>query len=424
MERVEIKLHLTKSISAAMIMIILTLSIISTGNFLVNADEGGIGKYVTLSFEGADPEDPDFYVTATKEPSGQSWMYPDPITKEMTQKLGAGSIVLVAHHPEGYSVTWTLGEDGPEIADQDSIVFRSEKYASIEVKFELLQQGYTLTIINLQPDWGYWILDDNEPYYQDYYQDYYQEGEEVTINFYAYNDDEYHLSSVLDNNEFADLIETGLAIMYTITFHEDHDVIVAFDPVGVATVPAGSAVTVFLRNSFGVGSLFFTGTYEGGTAIGGALPIVVGDGTSAIFWEVSAGNWAFEDGNYVIIAIPLDGVDPPDHIYTADERDALWSDVDGDGEITHDDMVEVAIAISSNGREYDPKYDTNGDGHLNQKDVHTVMDYIGTSLTEIMEVEYNPFGFASPPPPAQWMYDATNDLILIQTDHFSIFRGR
>jgi hypothetical protein len=415
-----VKLHLTKSISAAMIMIILTLSIISTGNFLVSADPGGIGKYVTLSFEGADPKDPAFYVTATKDSSEQFWIYPDPITEEMTQKLGAGSIVLIATHPPGYSVSWKLGEapDAPVIADKDSIVFKSEKYAEIIVIFQ--QAGYALEItysLNTDPDWGTWSV------YPD--KSSYKEGDVITITFSA--SDGYHLSSVLDNNEFANLTETQLAITYTITFHEDHNVIVAFDSVGVATVPAGSAVTVFLRNSFGVGSLFFTGTSDDGTAEGGALRIDPGDGTSVVFWEVSADAWLFAGSNYVILAIPLGDNDLPDYIYTADEKAALLSDVDGDGEVTHDDMVEVAIAISSLGRTYDPKYDTNDDGHLNQKDVRTVQDYIGTSLDPIEWVAYDPngfYGFTSQPPPAQWTYDAISDLILIQTDHFSIFRGR
>jgi hypothetical protein len=83
-------------------------------------------------------------------------------------------------------------------------------------------------------------------------------------------------------------------------------------------------------------------------------------------------------------------------------------------------MVEVAVAISTNGRTYIAKYDINRDGKLNQQDIETVKKYLGTSLTIIPYVAYSEF--PSTDYTAQWTY--FGNLIFIQTDHFSIFRGR
>ncbi|TRO47226.1 hypothetical protein E2P60_03620 [Candidatus Bathyarchaeota archaeon] len=427
------KLKLRNDLIVSILLVILVFSI-SSSISLTKADAGGTGKYVTLSFVGADPQDPqdpDFYVTATKDASGQSWIYPDP-EGEMTQKLGAGTITLVATCPDGYSVTWRLGKavdiNDPTfdevIENEDSIVFKSTKYAYIEVTFTKL---YTLDIEysdTTNPDWGSWEIVRDELYDPD--ADAYQEGAEVTILFTPNSEIGCHLSLVLDNGRYANLIQTDLTTKYSITFHEDHNVIVAFDEYGETTVPLGSGVTVFLGNEIGIGSLYFTGTSDG-TATGGPLPIEEGDGTSIIFWRIDAGDFAFNipGEDYVIVSIPVDEVPSyvDFHLYTADDRNALWSDIDGDGSVTHDDMVEVAIAINDNGREYSSKYDVNADGTLNQTDIETVKDYIGTTLTEVVPAPEG-WDFDSEILYAQWMYDAENELLLILTPHFSIFRGR
>ena len=240
-------------------------------------------------------------------------------------------------------------------------------------------------------------------------------GEEVTLTFSPINDN--HLSSVKDNGVFADLVVTTFTTSYTITFMEDHDLVVRFDPDGFATVDPGLDVTVFLSSS---GSLTFTDSGVGGTASGEVLSFPMG--TSVLFWEINAGDWAFYDDNYALIALVSDR---PISIYTADSPDQLYSDVNGDGVVNQDDKVEVARAISTSGRDYIEKYDINRDGKLNQKDINTVKTYLDTDLTEIpfvpfVEGEDGPFGLSSPMP--AWTYN--DNIVFIQTDHFSIFRGR
>lgn len=245
---------------------------------------------------------------------------------------------------------------------------------------------------------------------------YYYEDDEVTLTFSA--DSGNHLSSVKDNGVFADLGLTEFTTSYTITFNENHYLVVGFDADGEAYVESGSDVTVFLSSS---GSLTFTDSGIGGLASGGALYIP--DGTSILLWEINAGDWAFIGDNYALIALVSE--DKPISIYTADTADQLYSDVNGDGFVTHDDMVEVARAISTSGRGYIEEYDVNRDGKLNQKDTKTVKTYLDTDLTEIpfvpfVEGEDGPFGSLLPMP--AWTYN--DGIIFIQTDHFSIFRCR
>jgi hypothetical protein len=162
-----------------------------------------------------------------------------------------------------------------------------------------------------------------------------------------------------------------------------------------------------------------------------------------LLWEISGVNWedwAFYDGSYVIIGITLEGGARPQHMYTVesiDQLEILNSDVDNDGDIDHDDMVLMARALSNKeegiGREYDPIYDVDGNGVLNQDDLETLQANMGTSFEEF-EIEYvdpadpldstagDPAPFTSLSPDAQWTI--VGNTVFIQTWHFSIFRGR
>jgi hypothetical protein len=54
---------------------------------------------------------------------------------------------------------------------------------------------------------------------------------------------------------------------------------------------------------------------------------------------------------------------------------------------------------------YDPNYDINRDGVLDQNDVHTVNENKGAIITEVN-------------------FWVEGNILYIETDHFSIFRGR
>lgn len=88
--------------------------------------------------------------------------------------------------------------------------------------------------------------------------------------------------------------------------------------------------------------------------------------------------------------------------------DALCSDVNGDGVVNGDDVSDVAIGIKttvSNGAEYNPQFDINRDGELTEDDVHLVNQYKGTTLQSLT-------------------FSLVGNTLLIQTDHFSVFRCR
>ncbi len=387
-----------KTMVATIVLLVLTLSILSGNVFLANADAGGTGKFLTVKFAGTPSDATGFNVTATKIFSGQVWTYS---TSGDSWKLGAGDVSLQAFCPPDYHfVSWTLEGDETTTDYINPTIFKTEKYAVVTATFA--SNGYRL-YLNVVGHGSVTVSDE---------QDYYVAGESVTLTFTPDNYELYHLSSVIDNGAYADLVQTDFTYSYDITFYEDHYVTVRFDETGTATVPAGNGVTVFLSYN---GSLTFTNSGTGGFASGGSIPSP--NGTSVFLWEIDT---TVEFGSdYVLITLKNEG-DPPSLVYTADSADQLYSDVNGDGVVSQDDMVEVAVAISTNGRNYIAEYDVNRDGKLSQQDIATVKKYLGTSLTLIPYVAYSEFPSSNYA--AQWTY--FDNLIFIQTDHFSIFRGR
>ena len=63
--------------------------------------------------------------------------------------------------------------------------------------------------------------------------------------------------------------------------------------------------------------------------------------------------------------------------------------MNGDGEVDGDDVSDVANAIKETSPQhpYNPDYDVNRDGLLDQNDIHTVNYYKGTTLVILDFIE-------------------------------------
>ena len=132
-------------------------------------------------------------------------------------------------------------------------------------------------------------------------------------------------------------------------------------------------------------------------------PLLVG--TSLILWDVNAG---VSFTGIVEIALPYLGTETITQVFTGDSVDALYSDVNADGVVDGDDVSDVANGIkttSQSGAEYDPQWEVNRDGELTEDDVHVVNENKGAILESLN-------------------FWVLNDTLYVETDHFSIFRGR
>ena len=226
-------------------------------------------------------------------------------------------------------------------------------------------------------------------------------GGSQTFTFTA--DENNHVSAIQVNGAFAEY-----TLSYTFSaVQADHSLVVYFSADGEAYVPVGSNVQVYPGNGVG---LIFPLIDASGTATQEEI-VLLGDlaGTSLILWDVSVGA---EFNGTVQVALPYSGADIA-NVWTSDSLDALYSDVDGNGIVNGTDVSLVAIGIKttvSSGAEYDAQFDINRDGALTEDDVHIVNQYKGTMLQNL--------NF--------WIEGNSIDgyTLFIETDHFSIFRGR
>lgn len=278
------------------------------------------------------------------------------------------------------------------------IDYKSEKYGYVKAVF--VKKTFTITaIVATEASNGYIETTINETPVQiteqlDVTVEY---GESQTFTFYP--NIENHVSAIQVDNNFE-----LYALSYTFSnVQADHVLTVYFSLDGEAYVPAGSDVPVYLGSSV---SLNFDSTQGGGTATQEEVylnPLLTG--TSLILWEVNAG---VSFSGIVEIALPYLGTEEITQVFTSDSLDALYSDVNADGIVDGDDVSDVANGIkttSQSGAEYDPQWDVNRDGELTEDDIHVVNANKGTILESLN-------------------FWVLNDTLYIETDHFSIFRGR
>jgi hypothetical protein len=401
---------------------ILTLNLLSSAIFLVNADVKGIGKFLTIDFGSA--EGSNCYVVATKS-SGQIFTFSANNPKTYSQKVGAGTVILEAF-PD-VSNGWTFNhflidnEQFPNLCE-----YKTEKLDIVFAVFEIAIFNLEVSILD-----GYgeiWL------------------GAELIA--YRYNGDElnsvnvpipygnspefafvplsepesYHLSSVLvDGDTYVDLILTQFTQTYQFPpiYEGGHSLGVTFSIDGQAEIPSGSDVTVFLSSA---ASLNFNNVPDDG------IPDVA-YGTQyetldVLFWEITVVG-TFDD--QVIVALRYFDSDVPSNVDEEDLRlyisnfdtELYWKcDFDKDGKIDGQDVKIISNIIKHpkflpdpsdpDYQEYLDLYDLDGDDDIDEDDIHVVNSM---KNPEWIDITYGPV-------------DTINNIIYGITDHFSIFRCR
>ncbi len=376
-----------KTMVTVALLILLAITMVSPNLLLVKADPIGVGKFLTVEIEGQG------YVTANKVKSGEVWEYYQ-TTPPTEHKLGAGTVSLEAFPYEGWEFShWEEDLTG----NTNPADYKSEKYGYVRAVFvkkiftitatvaSVAANGYIETNIDGVPTQITDQLDVSVEY-----------GESQVFSFYP--DLNNHVSAIQVDDFFE-----PYSLSYTFSYVQaDHTITVFFSLDGEAYVPAGNNVPVFLGGSV---SLNFSSTEGGGTATQQEVeldPLLVG--TSLILWDI---NTAVSFSGIVEITLPYSGTQEITQVFTSNSLDALYSDVNADGEVNGDDVSDVANAIRTlvpNGI-YDPAFDVDRNGVLDEKDVHMVNENKG-ALIESLNF---------------WVEGET---LFIQTDHFSIFRAR
>ncbi len=376
-----------KTMVTVALLILLAITMVSPNLLLVKADPIGVGKFLIVEIEGQG------YVTANKVNSGEVWEYYQ-TTPPTEHKLGAGTVSLEAFPYEGWEFShWEEDLTG----NTNPADYKSEKYGYVRAVFvkkiftitatvaSVAANGYIETNIDGVPTQITDQLDVSVEY-----------GESQVFSFYP--DLNNHVSAIQVDDFFE-----PYSLSYTFSYVQaDHTITVFFSLDGEAYVPAGNNVPVFLGGSV---SLNFSSTEGGGTATQQEVeldPLLVG--TSLILWDI---NTAVSFSGIVEITLPYSGTQEITQVFTSNSLDALYSDVNADGEVNGDDVSDVANAIRTlvpNGI-YDPAFDVDRNGVLDEKDVHMVNENKG-ALIESLNF---------------WVEGET---LFIQTDHFSIFRAR
>ena len=383
--RITINKTFRKSIGSTILLAILLFSFTAYITPFAQADSGGTGKFLTIIFDGEGK------VTATKVQSGEirTFTIDDP-----AQKLGAGTVELLAIPNEG----WEFSHWSGKVSDTDEIVtnYKTVKYGEVTVVFVKKTFTITATVAPEAPNGIIWADGVSTPitYQLDVIVD---SGASQTFSFEP--DPDNHVTAFQVDNPFVpyDLDYTFLNVQ------SDHTITVFFSLDGEAYIPDGITVPVNLGNDV---SLSFISTQGASTATQEELffSTALLNDTSLILWDVKTGvNF---DG-IVEIALPYTGLKPT-QVFTSDSLDALYSDVNADGVVNADDVSDVAKGIkttSQSGAEYNAQWDVNRDGELTEDDIHMVNDNKGTILESLN-------------------FWVEGDTLYIETDHFSIFRGR
>lgn len=383
---------LVRSVITAILLALLVLSALPFNVQTTKADPIGVGKYLTVEIVG------EGYVTATKVNSGEVWeYYKANIPTE--HKLGAGTVLVQAYSGEGWEFShW----EGDLTGTENPVDYKSEKYGYIKAVFTKII--FTITAL-VSMDAPYGIIQTAGT------------GSATSIEgglsvAIEYGGTQTFTFTPDENNHVSAIQVDGTFTTYTPSYtfnavQADHSLVVYFSAEGEAYVPVGSNVQVYAGSNVG---LTFPSIDASGTATQAEI-ILLGDlaGTSLILWDVSVG--ATFSGT-VQVALPYSGADIA-NVWTSDSLDALYADVDGNGVVNGTDVSLVAIGIKttvSSGAEYDAQFDINRDGQLTEDDVHIVNQYKGTVLQSLnFWVEGNSIdGYT----------------LFIETDHFSIFRGR
>lgn len=381
------KTSLPKALIVSTLLLIIAFALASSNISLVHADSGGVGKFLTIAFEG------EGVVNATKLQSGEVRTYYSDNPETYSQKVGAGTVLLSAIPSEGWKFSNWIGD----VADTTSATteYKTEKYGTITAVF--VKNAFTITAFVSQYANNGTIALVNGGEERTYWQFTVESGSSQRLWFYPEPDN--HISAITKDGAF--LAPAPILLLENI--QQDHTIEVFFSQDGYAWVPNGTNVATYFTEA---ASLQFNNT-DGGSAARG-ISLVFPEGWAIFLWNIET-EATDADGN-VTIALEFTG-DAPIAVYRSESEEALYCDVNNDGAVDSQDNSLVAIAIkayeegSTNGKEVNPLYDTNRDGDLTQEDLHLIHEYYGTT-----------FDFLE--------FTVVGNTIYIETDHFSIFRGR
>ncbi len=459
---------------------ILALSFFSSSIFIVQAEDPTIGKFLTINFVGDGVENSDCNVTATKLSSEQIFEFcANPENGVNEHRMAAGTVLLTPIPAEG----WVFIGFGDLLLNQDKTAYyKTEKYGEVTAEFTRIET-YTITatagdggsispagittvdydtditfsIIN---DLGYDIVDvivdgaihlgsiSSYTFYNvqsehtiealfaiktytitatagdggsispagittvDY-------GTDLTIMFNP--DAGYHVSAVIVNNKYVDLIATKYTTQYTFEdIDSSQSIHVVFSLDGLATIEAGDNVIAFLSEG---ASLNFP-TVGDGFAYGEQLfALQEGD---IVVWIIEVNADLILNGETVEIALKYDPLLLPEGaepqywlLYTCvnDTYEALVRrDFNNDGIVSGEDVKIISNIVKH--EKFRPDniypYDLNGDGVIDEDDIHEVNSYNNMAYY-FSEDDWEPLTTE---------VDEINGIIYGWTPHFSIFRCR
>ena len=381
------KTSLRKVLIVGTLLLIIAFGIALSNISLVQADSGGVGKFLTIDFVGAGT------VTATKPQSGEIRTYysDDPTT--CSQKVGAGTVELNAIPADGWEFSEWIGD----VADPSSATteYKTEKNDIVTVVFVRSTFTITASVSPYAYNGTISLVNDGEE--RKNWQFSVESGSNQQLWFNA--DPGNHISAIVENGAF--LAPASSILLENI--QQDYTIEVFFSQDGYAWVPSGTNVATYFTEA---ASLQFNDTTGGTTASGSSL--VFPEGWAVFLWNIKT-NATDADGN-VTIALEFTG-DAPSAVYRSESEEALYCDVNNDGVVDSTDNSLVAIAIkayeegSTNGKVVNPLYDTNRDGDLTQDDLLLIHEYYRTTFDSLE-------------------FTIVGNTIYIETDHFSIFRGR
>jgi len=381
------KTSLRKALIVSTLLLIITFAVASSNISLVQADSGGVGKFLTIDFVGEGT------VTATKFQSGEIRTYYSDDSATYSQKVGAGTVELNAIPADGWEFSHWIGD----VADTSSATtdYKTEKYGNVTVVFVKNTFTITASVSPYANNGTIFLVNGGEE--RTYWQFTVESGSDQQLWFNA--DPGNHISAIVENGAF----RAPASSILLENIQQDYTIEVFFSQDGYAWVPSGTNVATYFTEA---ASLQFNDTAGGSTASGSSL--VFPEGWAVFLWNIKT-NATDVDGN-VTIALEFTG-NAPAAVYRSESEEALYCDVNNDGVVDSTDNSLVAIAIkayeegSTNGKVVNPLYDTNRDGDLTQDDLHLIHEYYGTAFDSL---EFTIIG----------------NTIYIETDHFSIFRGR
>jgi len=349
-------MKLQRKAIVAILLLMLAFNLTAT-TLLVQADVGGVGKFLTIEIMGEGS------VNALKVRSGETWdfVWADP---PMTEKVGAGTVLLTAMASEGWEFShWEGNLTGTETTTE----YKTQKYGYVVAVFEVLT--YTITA-SADPD-GF--IDPAGAVTVTY-------GEDVTFEFGPNNPDKDHVSTIV-----VDGLPPLGGFLDTYTFEhvtEDHSIHICLDPIGTVSVPQGPGGSHNLDEFVGV-------TVDGyvdaeGAILGYSVIEAVPAETSIYLYVIGMDpeNPLAIIGEGVVFAFLVpEGTDPSTlTIVKGDSIQAIYSDVNGDLVV---DSTDTSIVAEGKNQPYNPFLDLNNDGVINQTDVWIVNENKGTTLTDV-----------------------------------------